>query len=151
MSVDDERFNVAMAWLLPTEGGWWPGGPSDPNPTYRGVTQKVYDAFRGDHPQSVRLMTEAEMDAIYRHNYWMAAGCPYVGWPLGLCLFDTAVNCGVANSRKLLAQTDDPAQYIRLRGAYYRKLAADKPDLAPNLPGWLNRNTHLAMSCEVTL
>ncbi len=41
----------------------------------KGVTQRVYDAFRGRHGEdrrSVRLIDESELQAIYRRQYWDA-------------------------------------------------------------------------------
>ena len=141
-----------MAWLLPTEGGWWPGGPSDPNPTLHGVTQATFSAFLGDAPfRSVQTMTDDEMDTIYRTRYWVPADCPNEPWPLSLAIFDTAVNCGVKTAIQIANQTSDVAEYIRKRGDYYKALAIAKPNLAPNLPGWLARNQKLAMTCGVSL
>lgn len=131
-----------MKWLGPIEGGWWPGGPSDPNPTMRGVTQRVYDPWRTERHlpiQSVRKISDDEVEEIYHHDYWNTAGCDRLPWPLSLIVFDTAVNSGVGNAKKLLARTSDPTTYLDLRLAFYERICVLHPNLAPNLPNWRSR------------
>lgn len=152
----EERFRFALRWLGPIEGGWWPGGPRDPNPTMRGVTQRVYDVFRtarGLPTQSVRHLSNDEHDAIYREEYWLAGGCPTLPWPLGLVHFDACVNHGVGRARKLLAKLaasgpPTPGRYIALRRAFYRAIVDRNPNQAPNAPGWERRMVRLASLTE---
>ena len=67
------RFDVSLPFILRWEGGFI-DHPADPGgATNKGVTQKVYDAWRarqGQPPRSVRLIEDAEMHAIYgcRHG-----------------------------------------------------------------------------------
>jgi lysozyme family protein len=71
----------------------------------RGVTQAVYDDDRdqrGLPRRSVQLITDAELQAIYRWRYWdmvrasdLPAGADYA-------TFDFAVNSGVARAAKVL-------------------------------------------------
>lgn len=100
-----DEFSRSLSHVLVHEGGF-ANHPKDPGgATMRGVTQRVYDTFRQSMklpPQSVRSITNLELQAIYRREYWnktqgdrMAAGVSYV-------VFDGAVNSGVVQSVKWL-------------------------------------------------
>lgn len=99
------EFDRALAKVLVHEGGYV-NHPQDPGgATNQGVTQRVYDDYRktmGLRAQPVRLLSNAERDAIYRMRYWalikgdsLPAGVSYV-------VFDGAVNSGVSQSVKWL-------------------------------------------------
>lgn len=99
------EFQRALAKVLLSEGGW-SNNPADPGgATMKGVTQRVYDAYRKIHglpPQTVKAITNSELETIYKTQYWdqfkgdqMPAGVSYV-------VFDGAVNSGVAQSVKWL-------------------------------------------------
>lgn len=87
------------------EGGWYDGSlPSDPNPTFRGVTQSRYDEFRtgaGLARQSVHLMTDDEAREIYL-SYWAGAHCSALPPLTAGAVFDHAVNAGISNGVKAL-------------------------------------------------
>lgn len=99
------NFAAALRRVLRHEGGW-ANHPADPGgPTMKGVTQRVYDAYRdntGAARQSVRNITEAELQAIYRKQY--ANAVRFDELPLGVdyCVFDGAVNSGPSRSAKWL-------------------------------------------------
>lgn len=65
-------FETGYAFTLEHERGWWPGGPTDPNPTLNGVRQDTYDRWRDNRGlprRSVRQMDAGEQAAIYQ-AYW---------------------------------------------------------------------------------
>jgi len=92
------------------ERGWWPGGPTDPNPTKNGVTQKAYDEARGKAglpTQSVTLMTAQEQGEIY-DSYWVECWGSLVAkisGALAVCHFDAAFNAGAPRAAKFLQRT----------------------------------------------
>jgi len=158
-------FDASLPFVLRWEGGFV-NHPADPGgATNRGITQKVYDTWRrgqGSAPRSVQELEDAEMQAIYRGNYWAPPHCDDVGTPLDLVQFDTAVNMGVGRAVRLLQQAVgappdgsfgpatlqcvagcEPgkavAAYCQAREDFYRQLVASKPELAVFLKGWLNR------------
>ena len=100
-----ENFAKALAQVLQYEGGF-SDHPQDPGgATMKGVTQAVYDAWRkkGNLPtQSVRYITDVEVGAIYRQEYW----APICGddLPAGIdfAVFDFAVNSGVSRAARTL-------------------------------------------------
>jgi len=101
------NYARCLANTLVEEGGYV-NHPQDPGgPTMRGVIQKVYDQYRSDHRlarQSVKFITEGELQAIYRTGYWD----PIKGdrWPKGpdQIAFDIAVNSGPGRVRPLMAK-----------------------------------------------
>lgn len=88
----------------------WEGGyvnhPKDPGgPTNKGVTQRVYDAYRKniDKPvQSVKNITNAEVEAIYKTQYWDAVKGDNLPAGVDLAVFDYAVNSGATRAAKAL-------------------------------------------------
>lgn len=95
----------AKQWTLAYEGGYV-NDPDDPGgPTNKGITQRVYDAYRkrlGEPLQSVRLITAAEVDAIYRSQYWDAVRGDDLPAGLDFALWDFAVNSGTSRAIKEL-------------------------------------------------
>ena len=72
-------FVDALPFILQWEGGYV-NHPADPGgATNKGVTQKVYDAWRGAKglaARDVRQLEEAELQAIYEGGYWVPPKCP---------------------------------------------------------------------------
>ncbi|MBV1702606.1 MAG: hypothetical protein KGQ46_12375 [Hyphomicrobiales bacterium] len=101
------NYPIALADVLGEEGGYV-NNPHDPGgATYKGVTARIYDAWRYLHhlpKRDVRLMTLAEMSDIYRRQY--ANAIQFDGLPSGLdaCLLDGAVNSGPTQAIKWLQQ-----------------------------------------------
>jgi lysozyme family protein len=99
------EFERALSRVLVHEGGYV-NHPQDPGgATNRGVTQRVYDAYRqrnGLPVQSVRGITMTEVEAIYRSAYWSLAKCDMLPVGVSYVVFDGAVNSGVAQSIKWL-------------------------------------------------
>lgn len=101
------NYKASLDKVLVHEGGF-SNHPKDPGgATMKGVTQAVYDTYRvksGLAKQTVAKISDAELQAIYRNNYWNAvrgddlpAGVDYV-------VFDGAVNSGPSRSIKWLQQ-----------------------------------------------
>lgn len=98
-------YTTALEATLKWEGGW-ANHPADPGgATYRGVTQRVYDGWRrrqGRPTRSVRAMTEAEMQAIYRLQYWdVVKGDELPAGP-DAATFDAGVNSGPVRAARWL-------------------------------------------------
>jgi lysozyme family protein len=99
------NFDEALRQVLVHEGAW-SNHPRDPGgATMRGVTQRVYDGWRtsaGQPKQSVRRISQVEIEAIYRQLY--ADKIAFDALPLGvdLAVLDGAVNSGPAQAAKWL-------------------------------------------------
>lgn len=100
-----QSYDAALAFVLQFEGGYV-NDPHDPGgPTNKGVTQRVYDGYRkrtGHPPRSVQKIDEAELQAIYRRQYWDAVRGDDLPRGVDLVVFDCAVNSGPVRAAKLL-------------------------------------------------
>jgi lysozyme family protein len=100
-----QNFPASLAATLRYEGGY-SNHPSDPGgPTMKGVTQRVYDAWRKKHglaPRGVRQLAQDELEAIYRRDYWDRCKCDDLPGGVDLAVFDFAVNSGPVRAIKYL-------------------------------------------------
>jgi lysozyme family protein len=168
-------FDAAIQFVLRWEGGYVDNPADHGGATNRGITQRVYDAARaaqGMPVQDVRQIGDAEVMAIYRDGYWQPPRCDLLTPHLDLVQFDTAVNMGVKRAVAFLqgcvgcapdgsfgdhtvqaVQQSSPAavvaSYCATREQFYRTLAAQKPDQAVFLQGWLNRLDALRAAAAV--
>jgi lysozyme family protein len=98
-------FDAAMPFILRWEGGFV-DHPNDPGGrTNKGVTQRVYTAWRARRslpPQDVKFITDAEVKEIYEGDYWLPPRCNQLPTKLDLVQFDTAVNMGVGRAVRFL-------------------------------------------------
>lgn len=156
-----DRFAACLPLILAHEGGFV-NHPKDPGgATMKGVTQKVYDAYRdvaGGGRRSVREIGDEELSDIYRDGYWIAARCEKLPVGIDYLQFDTAVNMGVGRAAQFLQEavgvTVDrkigpatlaavakvqPAtlirSYVAQRRAFYERL----PTFPTFGKGWLRR------------
>lgn len=98
-------FKQSLALVLAHEGGY-SNHPKDPGgPTYKGVTQNVYDAYRrlrGATLQSVKYATSDELADIYKKQYWQLVRGDDLPAGLDYAVFDFAVNSGVNRAIRYL-------------------------------------------------
>lgn len=103
-----QNYETALAYVLRHEGGYV-NHPKDPGgATNKGVTQRVYDAYRrlkGLKTQSVRHITTAEVRDIYRTQYWDAVRGDDLPAGVDYMLFDYAVNSGPGRAIKDLQRS----------------------------------------------
>lgn len=117
----ETNYPRCLANTLNEEGGWT-NDPRDPGgPTMYGIIQREYTKYRrekGLYDQSVRYISQQELQDIYRGNYW----APVVGplWPKGSdqIVFDIAVNAGLGRANRIMAYA------LRTNELDYTKLAA---------------------------
>jgi len=99
------NFEKALALVLEHEGGYV-NHPKDPGgATMKGVTQAVYDAYRklrGRGVQSVKLISDEELRAIYKFQYWDKVQGDFLPAGVDYAVFDFAVNSGVSRAAKYL-------------------------------------------------
>lgn len=102
--------------LDPNDDGNWTGGHQgrgELNGTKWGISAASYPHL------NIRALTRDVAVGIYHDDYWLRCDCHLLPWPLSLVVFDTAVNAGVGVALELLAETDDPEEYIALRFERY--------------------------------
>lgn len=91
----DDAFKI----ILGEEGGY-SNDPRDPGgETKFGISKRAYPAI------DVKSLTIDQAKAIYLRDYWTPVRARDLPWPLGLYMFDCAVNQGVATAVRLLQQT----------------------------------------------
>lgn len=99
------NFRPSLALTLAHEGGYV-NHPSDPGgPTNRGVTQRVYDAYRkyyGQKQRSVKHIDDSEVAEIYNKHYWKLIRGDSLPIGLDYAVFDFAVNSGVSRATRYL-------------------------------------------------
>lgn len=109
MAVSREKESLAK--VLVHEGGYV-NHPSDPGgPTNKGVTQRVYDAYRKGKKlatRSVKNITSDEVADIYDRQYWDAVKGDLLPAGVDYVLFDGAVNSGPGQSIKWLQRALGP-------------------------------------------
>jgi len=107
------NFDKALAYVLEHEGGYV-NHPRDPGgATNKGVTQAVYDGYRkmrGRGLQSVKFISDEEVQAIYKFQYWDAVRGDLLPAGVDYAVFDFAVNSGVGRASKYLQAVVGTAQ-----------------------------------------
>ena len=101
-----DNFERCLAHVLASEGGW-ADDPVDPGgATMKGITIGTYRAWKGRAvtKAELRAISDAEVAAIYRQNYWNAVRGDDLPPGLDLVAFDGAVNSGVSRGAKWLQQ-----------------------------------------------
>lgn len=97
------NLTSALKLVLVHEGGYV-NHPKDPGgATMKGVTQAVYDAYRVRHDlpkQTVKKIANAELEAIYRDQYWRTIHADEMPRGVDYCVFDYAVNSGPGRAVK---------------------------------------------------
>jgi len=166
----DEALQFTLKW----EGGFT-NHPKDPGgPTNFGIIQTRYDEYRDWKKlkrQSVKFISKAEYVEIYDKYYWDPVRAQWLQGPLGLALFDTAVNMGVGGAMTRLHkalglpiksvwtqaisdvihesdQTKIAIEICKMRIAKrYARVSARK-DQVVFLRGWLNRDNALMVKVK---
>ena len=91
------KFETCLSETLKWEGGWSNHPHDTGGATMRGIIQRVYDAWRKRNNlprRSVRAIEEAELQAIYRENYWQLVRGDELPEGIDLAVFDYGVNSG---------------------------------------------------------
>ncbi len=93
-----KNFKQCLKITLAYEGGYV-NDPHDPGgETNKGITKAVYDAYRQGRSldiRSVSLITDPEVQDIYKNQYWDRAHCDELPDGVDLAVFDYAVHSGV--------------------------------------------------------
>ncbi|TIW11303.1 MAG: N-acetylmuramidase [Mesorhizobium sp.] len=113
------REKEALARVLAHEGGYV-NHPADPGgPTNKGITQRVYDAYRrgkGLGTRSVQQISNQEIADIYDRQYWDAVKGDELPAGIDYVLFDGAVNSGPKQSILWLQRALGPLYKGRVDG-----------------------------------
>ena len=100
----DRNFTRSLALVLKSEGGW-SDNPKDPGgATMKGVT---LDTFRhyvqaNGTKDDLRHITQAQLEAVYRAQYWDAVNASALPDGVDYAVFDFSVNSGPGRAAKYL-------------------------------------------------
>lgn len=98
-----ENYARCLDEVLKHEGGKVDDKRDPGGRTAYGVTQKTYNAWRaknGAPARDVFKITRAEIEAIYRNEYWNRVRGDDLPAGVDLAVFDMAVNSGVSRASK---------------------------------------------------
>lgn len=102
----NSNFAFCLKEVLRHEGGW-SDHKSDPGgATMKGITIGTYSQWKGRRmsKEALRAITDEEVAAIYKRNYWDKVRGDDLPAGLDLVAFDAAVNSGPARGAKWLQQ-----------------------------------------------
>lgn len=92
----NSSWDQSIAFVLDQEGGY------DNNPNDAGG-ETNFGICKRDFPDlDIRNLTQAAAEQIYQTEYWQGCQCDSFPWPLDICVFDTAVNEGTGEAKRLL-------------------------------------------------
>lgn len=100
----EANFPRALALVLKHEGGW-SDHPSDPGgATMKGVTLATYRAYinKNGTKADLRNITQAQLEKVYREQYWNKVRGDDLPSGVDYALFDFAVNSGPSRAVKFL-------------------------------------------------
>ena len=103
-----DNFEKSLSFILSNEGGYSNDPRDNGGETNLGITQSTLDRARleiNDLPSSVRNLTRAQAEEIYRVMYWEESKADMMPYPLCTLHFDAAVNHGVGGAARLLQRT----------------------------------------------
>ena len=134
------NFEKALAFVLLWEGGYT-NDPDDPGgETNFGISKRAYPR------ENIKTMTRERAAELYKRDYWIPSGAEREPFPMALVLFDTAVNCGVVNSKEWASENgSEPLATLARRVLYYFRIVKRHPKFGKFLKGWLNRVAALAV------
>lgn len=167
--MDNLFKEIALPLVLKYEGGFTDHPLDKGGATNKGIIQSEYDAYRKEKKlncQSVKFISQEEVEYIYFNKYWLKAKCEQMPKKVAVIHFDTSVNTGVKQAAKFLQRSvkveDDGAvgkitleavnkldqemiitSYLDQRKSFYEYLVEKNPTQKVFLNGWLNRISNL--------
>ena len=119
--------------------GYKSDNPSDPGGrTIFGISHKSWPKLVDELWNLPKEEARTKAGSFYHENYWLPAGCDQLWNKLDIAVFDTAVNCGVGEAKRILVSFDpdvDYRDYLFERIHYYCTLKR----LSIFLAGWDDR------------
>lgn len=129
-------FDGVMGTIFRHEGGYTASDGNSGAPANFGINQKANPDI------DVKNLTKEGAAAIYKERYWDKIGGDNLPAGMQGTAMDAAVNQGVGNAKKWIAQSGgDPAKFNELRRAHYESLLA-KPEYAKYRKTWMQRLEH---------
>ena len=148
-----DKFTLAMQFIGLWEwgnrkDGYYTNDPTDPGgETKFGISKRA-------HPYvDIRNLTYEQAKEIYKEEYWDKVNADSLSFDWAMCLFDTAVNCGVSRSllwqKRVNAVEGRSADVLEWRRAFYIGRVKKEPSQVKYLKGWFNRVNDLKKFIEL--
>ena len=129
----NKDFEKGFKFVLKWEGGYV-DDPNDPGgETNLGISKRAYPEL------DIPSVTLSQAKDIYYRDYWLLADCDKLPFPLNICLFNCAVNCGVYRALKIMSQSGDWKDFLFNQIKFYSTLTNFKHFGR----GWINRTFDL--------
>lgn len=171
-----ENFDNSFMHVMQSEGGYV-NDPKDPGgETNLGVTKAAWADYLGRPiaDGEMKELTKEVVKPFYKKMYWDKVHGDALPTGLDYLAFDFAVNAGTGQAAKfvqravgatadgvvgpatlaLVAKTDPHeliAGFTGQKEAFYKDLAARKPDLSKFLKGWLVRTSTVSTVAQTML
>lgn len=127
------NFNEAFEFTVGHEGGYV-NDPVDPGgETKYGISKRAYPML------NIKDLSIEDAKLIYEKDYWQAAGCDRLSYPLNLIVFDNAVHSGVKAALDNLRQYPDWRDLIVERIEDMLDIVERRPASLKYLKGWIRR------------
>jgi hypothetical protein len=127
------NFEQAYEFTKRWEGGYV-NDPADPGgETKYGISKRAYPDL------NIKDLGEEDAKAIYKRDYWDMLNCDNRPLGLGVAVFDTAVNCGLARAAVWLDDTNTAEEFLAHRKTHYDLIIKKNPKLERFRKGWMNR------------
>ena len=138
-------FDRAMEFIFK-----WEGGLSDhPNDGGGKTNMGITEGRAKQHGLTPEQVTKEKATEIYRSDYWKAAGCDRLEYPLSLVCLNTAVNSGVGKAQEFnnligdRTPEEEALDYANRQQEFYEDIVSRRPDQEIFLLGWSNRTADL--------
>ncbi|KGP89863.1 hypothetical protein N780_09430 [Pontibacillus chungwhensis BH030062] len=173
----EESYQSAISFAAKWEGGY-SNHPNDyGGSTYKGITQRTYDAYRksvGKSTRGVKYLTDSEYTSISYNNYFVPVHADEMDEALAIVMFDTAFNFGTGGAIQFLQRSlgvaadgawgpitdgafkdipvsehkDIALDIVQQRIDHRHRFVSRDPDQEVFLDGWLNRDNDLKSHIE---
>jgi len=164
-----DNFGQCLEWLLDHEGGFV-DHPNDPGgATNLGVTRAVYEAWIGRRVSvdDMRALQRADVEPIYRAQYWDRVRADDLPAGIDWLVFDWAVNSGISTPAKAVQRSANaradgaigPKTVLAIHGADIPSLMLDLYDARADFyrrlstfrtfgAGWMRRNRETYLQAQ---
>lgn len=92
------NFERCVAVILREEGGYSDNPNDRGGQTQYGISQRAYPDV------DIKALTPEKASAIYYRDFWKPMRCEDMPGDVALCVFDTAINCGVSAATLMLQE-----------------------------------------------
>jgi lysozyme family protein len=133
------KFQLAIEFVLPQEGGYSNDAADPGGETNFGISKRKYPNL------DIKKLTDLDAVAIYRRDYWDRNFLDKFKLPFCVAVFDSYVQHRPSVVVEMLEfAQEDWKRLITARRDFYGRLIQKNPDLQKFLKGWTKRLNDLS-------